>query len=559
METKETQSHSVDVALTGADWWRTAAVYQVYIRSFADGDGDGEGDIAGLVERLPYITRLGVDAIWVNPWYASPFADGGYDITDYRRIDARFGDLHLAERFVREAHECGLRVIIDLVPNHTSDEHEWFRAAIAGDPAARRRYIFREGKGETGELPPNDWQSAFGGSAWQRESPDAGEWYLHLYSVEQPDLNWDNPEVRAEFEEILRFWFDRGVDGIRIDVAHGLVKAEGLPDAGVFDAAQQYTRPHPAWNQPGIHEIYRAWRRIAAEYDPTRIFVAEAWVPTPADLAAYLRPDELHLAFQMDMCFTAWNRDQYLRTISDSLATASAVGAPTTWVLANHDVPRTVTRYGRSQPDGPIRPDWDRRRWGNEAVDLVLGQRRARAAALITMALPGSLYVYQGEELGLPEFEEIDPGLRQDPTWWQSEFTEPGRDGCRVPLPWRRAGASYGFNESGLTWLPQPAQWGDHSVEAQDLEADSMLALYRAGLAFRRTTAAIQPDPIEWLSSVANVLAFARGEFECWTNFGDEPIELPAGCRVLLASEDVVDGMLPGCAAAYIAPVRGAA
>lgn len=539
--------------LADETWWQDAVVYQVYLRSFADGDGDGEGDLAGLIERIGYLAALGVDAIWLNPWYRSPMADGGYDVADYRDIDPRFGTLRHAERLIEVAHANGMRVIIDVVPNHTSDQHRWFLDALAGDPAARARYLFRPGRGVDGELPPNDWVSAFGGSAWERETTSdgtRGDWYLHLYAVEQPDLDWDNPEVRAEFEDVLRFWFDRGVDGVRIDVAHGLVKADGLPDGGPVDPARQYVRPHPAWDQPGVHEIYRAWRRIADEYEPQRIYVAEAWVPNNESLARYLRPDELHTAFQIDLLFAPWSASHLRETIEGSIAAAEAVGAPSTWVLSNHDVPRNVTRYARTQPDGRILPDWDRRRWGTEPADLAVGTRRARAAAMLVGALPGSLYVYQGEELGLPEFEDLPNDLRQDPTWWQSGYTEPGRDGCRIPLPWTPDGASFGFGPDGGRdpWLPQPAEWAALSVEKQDGDPESMLELYRAVIRSRR--ARFRGAALRWLDAGKDVLAFERAGIECRVNFGATPVPLPAGAIVLLASSPV-DGVIPPDTAVY--------
>lgn len=539
-----------DGATAHCPWWRDAVVYQVYIRSFADADGDGIGDIRGVIGRLGHIAELGADAIWINPWYLSPMADGGYDVADYRAIDPTLGSLADAEELVREAHDMGLKVILDVVPNHTSEQHAWFQAALTGDAEYRARYVFRPGRGADGSVPPNDWLSAFGGSAWERETrPDGtpGEWYLHLYAVEQPDLNWENPVVRAEFRDILRFWFDRGVDGLRIDVAHGLIKADGLPDAGPSDPARQFTRPHPAWDQDGVHEIYRDWRAVADAYDPPRIFVAEAWVPTHERLALYLRPDELHTAFQIDLLFTPWRADALRRTIEDSLAAAAAVGATSTWVLANHDVPRTVTRYARRQPEHRVLPDWERRRWPSEEPDLVAGLRRARAAAVLVSVLPGSLYIYQGEELGLPEFEHLPSESRQDPTWWQSGFTEPGRDGCRVPLPWAAAGPTFGFGpEAGsASWLPQPADWGSLSVQRQQDDAGSMLALYRQVLQVRRS---LRGSDMRWRDGGDGIVAYVRGagadEVECWANTGPSPVGLPSGARVLLASGELQDGML---------------
>ena len=442
-------------------WWQTAVVYQVYLRSFADGNGDGIGDLAGLRERLPYLARLGIDAMWINPWYPSPMADAGYDVADYRDIEPAYGTMAEADRLIDDAHEAGIRVLLDIVPNHTSDHHAWFAAAMAGDPAARDRYHFRSGQGAKGELPPNDWRSVFGGPAWTQLTD--GRWYLHLFAPGQPDLNWGNPEVRAEFEDVLAFWFDKGVDGFRIDVAHGLVKAAGLPDggngAGTALSLVQHNEAHPAWDQDGVHEVYRGWRQVANRYVPERIFVAEAWVPSNERLAKYLRPDELHTAFQFDFLRVPWRAELLRKVVDDAVAVAATVGAPPTWVLSNHDVTRTVTRYSRSQPGHLIETDWERARWTEESADYVTGRRRARAAALMQLALPGTAYVYQGEELGLEEIEDLPDDVRQDPMWAQSGFTDVGRDGCRIPLPWANTVVPYGFSPDteAQTWLPTAA------------------------------------------------------------------------------------------------------
>ncbi|MFG2338665.1 alpha-amylase family glycosyl hydrolase [Streptomyces yangpuensis] len=376
------------------DWWRDAVIYQVYVRSFADSDGDGIGDLRGVRSRLPHLARLGVDAVWLTPFYVSPQADGGYDVADYRAVDPLFGDLADAEELVRAAHALGLRVIVDVVPNHTSERHPWFRAALAGEPGARERYLFRRGRGTDGDLPPNDWESIFGGPAWTRVAD--GEWYLHLFAPEQPDLDWNHPEVTAEFDSVLRFWLDLGVDGFRIDVAHGMVKAEGLPDIGRGAQATLIgAEPLPFFDQDGVHKIHRAWRRLLDSYEGPRIGVAEAWAPTSERLALYVRPDELHQAFNFRFLTCPWDPAAMRTVIDESLSATTAVGAPTTWVLSNHDVVRHVTRYG----GGPQ------------------GLARARAAALLMLALPGSAYLYQGEELGLPEVTDLPDTARQDPAF----------------------------------------------------------------------------------------------------------------------------------------------
>ncbi len=544
-----------------APWWRGAVTYQLYIRSFADANGDGLGDVAGIRSRLPYLAGLGVDAVWVNPWYPSPQADGGYDVADYRDIDPAFGTLDEALALIRDAHAHGLRVLLDIVPNHTSDEHPWFAAALAAGPGSpeRSRYVFRPGRGPDGAQPPNDWRATFGGPAWTRVTePDgtAGEWYLHLFDPKQPDVNWDDPEVRQEFLDILRFWFDRGADGFRIDVAHGLVKQAGLPDVGHDDAEHVLNPPdradHPHWDRPEVHDIYREWRRLADSYDPPRVFVAEAWVASPDRLAAYLRPDELHTAFDFDFVRAPWDATQLRRTAQASLAAHDSVGAPVMWVLSNHDITRHVTRLGRPQPEGSVQVFG---RGPQPPSDLALGRRRARAELLLELALPGGVYLYQGEELGLEEVDDLPEDLLQDPTWVRSGHTERGRDGCRVPLPWATSGPSLGFG-AAAPWLPQPAGWAQLSVEAQDGDPDSMLTLYRQALHLRRELPALGAGTgrdVRWLDMGTHVVAFAREpRFLCVVNTGAESLPLPWG-ELLLASDPVFDGgELPTDTAAWL-------
>ena len=555
-----------DPAASGPDvrgrreWWRTAVVYQVFLRSFADGDGDGVGDVAGLRSRLPYLAGLGVDTLWINPWYPSPMVDVGYDVADYRDVDPRFGTLADAEAMVSEAHALGLRVLLDVVPNHTSDAHPWFRDALAGDEAARARYLFRPGRGEGGELPPNDWESCFRGPAWTRTEDPAGddgdprgEWYLHSFAPEQPDLDWSNPQVRAEMEDVLRFWFDRGVDGFRVDVAHGLAKAPGLPDAA---GADRRSEEHPGWDQDEVHEVYRAWRALADSYDPPRVFVAEAWVARPWRLPLYLRPDELHTAFEFEPLHVTWRAQPWRAVVDSALALTAATGAPSAWALTNHDVVRTVTRYGRAQP--PLRGtnEWERERFGVEGVDLGLGRRRARAATAMVAALPGVLYLYLGEELGLEEVEGIPDRARADPIHHRSGGSDPGRDGCRVPLPWSGDAPPFGFSPAGARlapWLPQPASWAGLTVAAQESDPSSTLNFHREVLARRRDLAAAD-EPLVWLTSPPDVLAFSRGRVQCWTNLGADPVALPAGEVVLVSAPLDERGCLPGDATAWVVP-----
>ncbi|WP_331754432.1 glycoside hydrolase family 13 protein (plasmid) [Streptomyces sp. NBC_00012] len=530
-------------------WWRSAVIYQVYIRSFADHNGDGVGDIVGIRSRLPYLKSLGVDAIWINPWYKSPMADHGYDVADYRAIDELFGTVAEAEQLIAEAHRHGIRVIPDIVPNHTSDQHAWFQAALASGPGSpeRERYIFRPGRGPDSTQPPNNWVSEFGGPAWTR-LPD-GDWYLHLFAPEQPDLNWNHPDVHAEFEAILRFWFSRGVDGFRIDVAHGLVKDPELPDLPPRpDPDRQQPRQHtdhPHWDRDDVHDIFRTWRKVADEFEGDRCFVAEAWADTPERLAAYVRKDALHTAFNFDFLMAGWDAKELRTVIDDSLAMLGAVGAPATWVLSNHDVMRHPSRYGRNaakrwaageryEPDGPL--------------DLALSTRRARAAALLTLALPGGAYIYQGEELGLPEVEDLPEDVLQDPIWERSGHTDTGRDGCRVPIPWSGQHAPFGFSPDHATttpWLPQPANWNELTVEAQTGDQTSILELYRTALRLRREHPALGDGTMTWLDTPPGVLAFRRDPgFVCVVNLSAAPYPLPDHSSALLGSASAEDSVL---------------
>ena len=527
---------SADLTAPSADWWRDAVIYQVYPRSFADGNGDGMGDLPGIRSRLLYLRDLGVDAVWLSPFYASPQADAGYDVADYRAIDPMFGTLLDADALIRDAHELGLRIIVDLVPNHSSDAHEWFRRALQEGPgsALRDRYHFRPGKGASGELPPNDWESIFGGPAWTRtENPDGtpGDWYLHLFAPEQPDFNWEHPAVADEFRSILRFWLDMGVDGFRIDVAHGLVKAEGLPDLGGSDQLKLLgIDVMPFFDQDGVHEIYRTWRTILDEYPGDRIAVAEAWTPTVQRTANYVRPDELHQAFNFQYLGTHWDAAELRGVIDESLDAMRPVGAPATWVLSNHDVTRHATRFAGPPAGTQIR----------EAGDRELGLRRARAATLLMLALPGSAYLYQGEELGLPDVTDLPDAVRQDPAFGRTEGQDGFRDGCRVPIPWTTEGSSYGFGAGG-SWLPQPDTWAALSVEAQTADPDSTLELYRSALAARRENPALGAgDAVEWLDAPEGVLAFRReGGFVCTVNTTGAAVRIPAPGRVVLASVTV--------------------
>ena len=534
-------------------WWRSAAIYEVYVRSFADGNGDGIGDLAGVRDRLPYLHDLGVDAIWFTPWYPSPMADGGYDVADYRDIDPMFGTLGEAEQLIEEAAGLGIRVIVDVVPNHCSDRHRWFREALAAAPGSRERdrFWFRPGRGDEGELPPNDWSSIFGGSAWTRTQDDdgtPGEWYLHLFAPEQPDLNWDNDEVRKEHEDVLRFWFDRGVAGVRIDSAALLFKDAALPD---FDA-DHAPAPHPFTDRDELHDVYRSWRALAETYAGDRILIGEIWLPDPERFARYLRPDEMHTAFNFDFLACPWEPARLRACIDATLAAHAPVGATATWVLSNHDVTRHVTRYGRKD----TKFEFAAKTSEIPDVDLDVGTRRARAAALLTLSLPGAVYIYQGDELGLPEVEDLPTDALQDPMFFRSNGRDPGRDGCRVPLPWHGGAPPFGFSPGEVTaqpWLPQPSSWKELTAARQAGRDDSMLSLYREALRIRRTEPELQDGSLRWLDAPDGVLAFARGEgFLSLLNLSGTAVELPAHEALLLASAPLEAGRLGPDAAAWL-------
>ena len=543
------------------EWWRHAVIYQIYPRSWADGNGDGVGDLPGITARLPYLRELGVDAVWLSPFYVSPQADAGYDVADYRDIDPVFGTLADVDTLLATAHDLGLRAIVDLVPNHSSDEHAWFRAALAAGPESpeRERYLFRDGRGPGGDLPPNNWRCVFGGAAWTRvRAADGtdGQWYLHLFAAKQPDLNWENPQVRAEFEDVLKFWLNRGVDGFRVDVANALIKESGLPDwdeplqllgEGDKVAHDNRGKQPPMWDQDGVHEIYRAWRQVLNSYNPIgaadyssdndRILCAEAWVDSQERAARYVRDDEMHQAFNFEFLQTKWRAGDLRDAIALSFTATDTVGAPTTWVLSNHDVVRHASRLGL--PVGTKRPNGIG--VGDPQPDAALGLRRARAATALMLALPGSSYIYQGEELGLPDSTDMPDDVRQDPTWPRSGHTERGRDGCRVPMPWEGDRPSCGFGPSSRTWLPQPATYAALAVDRQVGVPDSTLEMYRSLLTARREHA-LGAGSLSWLPGYSEeVVAFvnepAAGErVLVITNLGAEPVAVPQGARSLVSS-----------------------
>lgn len=584
-------------------WWVDAVIYQVYPRSFADADGDGMGDLRGVTSRLDYLAQLGVDAIWLSPFYLSPQHDAGYDVADYRAVDPRFGTLADADEMIAAAHEAGIRVVVDLVPNHTSSEHAWFQAALAAGPGSpeRARYHFAEGRGEHGELPPNNWESTFGGGAWTRVTEadgTPGQWYLHLFDTTQPDLNWENEEVREEFRSILRFWLDRGVDGFRVDVAHGLIKQPGYPDAehsrmGMVTDAGEDADPTfdpdtfepltPFMDQDRVHEVYRDWRRVLDSYDHEPMMVAEAWVAPLSRMFRYVRPGEMHQTFNFTYLMAGWDAASLTHAIDRSFEQAGRVGAPNTWVLSNHDTVRHASRYGladpSSYPAGITAED--------EQPDEAVGRRRARAAAMVELGLPGSAYIYQGDELGLPEHTTLAAEHRQDPYFFRTDGKEPGRDGCRIPLPWAADETSYGFSTPAdddgpasaaegvaAPWLPQPASFRALAADRQVGVEGSVFELYRRLLQIRGELD-LGTGTFAWSEHhdpTRGVLAFTvtsgggrhLGSGEpipartvlVMANLSTDPVDLPAGhSRALFSLEEaeaVQDGQLAHDAAAWL-------
>jgi alpha-glucosidase len=543
-------------AAANTEWWRQAVVYQIYPRSFADSNGDGLGDIRGIISRIPYLTSLGIDAVWLSPFYPSALADGGYDVDDYRDVDPRLGTLTDFDEMTARLHANGIKVIIDIVPNHTSNRHAWFREALAARKGslARDRYIFRDGHAPDGTEPPSDWDSMGGGPAWTRV-PD-GQWYLHLFTPEQPDLNWANREVRDDFLTTLRFWSDRGVDGFRVDVAHGLAKNLVEPLAAKARLADTSLPPgaHPLWDRDEVHDIYAEWRQVFNEYEPPRTAVAEAWVDR-SRRHRYASPEGLGQSFNFDLLDANWDAGQFRSSLTGNLAEARQHGASMTWVLSNHDVVRHATRYGLPAEEEGSRQNartWLHSDGTSPVLDRELGIRRARAAILLMLALPGSAFLYQGEELGLHEVADLPRELLQDPVSWRSGGADKGRDGCRVPLPWTASGPSFGFG-TGPAHLPQPAWFGQASAEAQEPDPASTLNLYRRALSWRRKLQAA--ESLEWIPGTAEELVhFGRpGGWRSVTNFGADPVPLPRG-TVILASARLDGSLLPHDTTAWLLP-----
>ena len=432
-------------------------------------------------------------------------------------------------------------------------------ALAAGEGSEERaRFMFREGKGVNGELPPNNWESVFGGPAWTRTTnPDGtpGQWYLHLFDSSQPDFDWTNRWVRDRFLEILRFWLDRGVDGFRVDVAHGLSKAPGLPD---FRRDEEYwstpaeVRPdNPYFGHEGVHEIYREWHQLLEEYPGERILCAEAFVEPLTKMALWVRPDEMQQAFNFPFLVTRWNGEQMRQVIKDSISAFHAVGAPSTWVLSNHDQIRHATRLAldpnantadRITGIGPLT---------EPKPDNALGLARGRAASAMMLALPGVTYMYQGEELGLPEAMDIPDDKRQDPTFFRTAGESYGRDGCRVPIPWEAEATNYGFGLAGEPWLPQPAVYRDFARDLQEGVPGSTLELYKAALAIRKDRA-LGDGSLEWIEGTPeNVLGFRNGDLTVFINYSKDNFVLPDG-DIILDSAESSSGVLTPASAVWM-------
>ncbi len=531
------------------EWWRSAVIYQVYPRSFADSNGDGMGDLPGITSRMGSLASLGIDAIWLSPFMRSPQRDAGYDVSDYTDVDPLFGTLADFDDMVAAAHAAGIRVLVDLVPNHTSSEHRWFQAALQAQPGSAERgfYHFKDGRGDAGELPPNNWLSLFGGPAWTRTTNadgTPGQWYCHLFDSSQPDLNWENEAVQAEFENILRFWLDRGVDGFRVDQPHAMGKAEGLPDhPDVARAGAGFIEGEaspPMWFQESVHPIFRRWRQILDSYPGERAMCGEAYVLPLSFMALWVRPDEFNQTFNFRFLDSMWEAENIFSSINESFVAFDGVGAPSTWVLSNHDVIRHASRMGgvkgRPTASDGIGPN-------DAQPDLELGLRRARAATLFTLALPGSMYLYQGEELGLPEHTSLADEYRQDPTFFRTAGARVGRDGCRVPLPWQAGvGDANGFNSTGNAWLPQPAIYKQYSRDLQEGVAGSTLELYKLAIRLRRDLQ-LGDGSFEWIAEFTNerALGFRNGDIVVMHNFGDDALAMPAGD--IVAQSEIGDSL----------------
>jgi alpha-glucosidase len=460
----------VDPSSPTPPWWRSAVVYQIYPRSFADGNGDGIGDLEGIRRRLDHLVWLGVDALWLSPVYPSPMADFGYDVADYCDVDPLFGTLADLDALLSDARARGLRVLLDWVPNHTSDRHPWFLESRASRASARRGWYVWRDPGPGGG-PPNNWTAAFGRGrpAWTLDDA-TGQYYLHSFLPAQPDLDWSNPAVVAVMHGVLRFWLARGVDGFRVDVVHCLGKDPALPD----DPPAWAGLPHCAMNvHPSVDPIIRDLRRLVDAWPGERMLIGEVFLLANRDVARwYGRSDGLHLVFDLpDAVRVAWEAGAWRDYVAALTAALGPVGAWPTWVLSNHDVPRHRSRLG--------------------------SEGRARAAAVLLLTLPGTPFLFAGEELGL-EDAVVPPGRAVDPG---------GRDGARAPIPWD---AAPGHGWGGEPWLPFPPEPARRNVATLRADEGSILHLYRRTLAVRRRSPALRLGDLAFVPAPDGLLAYER-------------------------------------------------
>ena len=548
------------LAKPGSQWWRSGVIYQIYPRSFADSNGDGLGDLKGITSRLDSLAALAIDAIWLSPFYSSPQKDAGYDVSNYVDVDPLFGTLADFDELLDKAHSLGLRVMIDLVPNHSSDQHHWFQKALASEPGSTERafYHFKDGKGDGGQLPPNNWVSMFGGPAWTRvteKDGKPGQWFVHLFDSSQPDLNWANPEVQREFENILRFWLDRGVDGFRVDQPHAMAKAPGLPDhpyveeagAGFIEGREN----PPMWFQEEVHEIFRNWRKILESYPGDRAMCGEAYVYPLSKMANWVRPDEFHQTFNFRFLDAGWDPKRLVEAINESFVAFDGVGAPSTWVLNNHDVIRHASRfggdYGRATASDGVGVN-------QPQPDAKLGLKIAKGATLFMLGLPGASYLYQGEELGLPEHTTLENKYRQDPTFARTNGQRVGRDGCRIPLPWVPEGNSSGFSESGKSWLPQPSSYKELARSIQEKNPESTLSFYKTALGLRKQLG-LGEGSFGWLAGHQGpeTLGYENSGVKVLYNFGVQPVDL-SSFEILISSQPLSGKQLANNQCAWIKP-----
>ncbi len=514
-------------------WWHDRVGYQIYIRSFSDSDGDGIGDLAGIEGRLDYLAALGIDFIWVTPFYPSPMADWGYDVADYCDVDPRFGSTADLDRLVEEAHRRSMRVVIDLVPNHTSDHHAWFRSAVA-DPTGRHRdyYVWADPAPDGG--PPNNWVGYFGGPAWTLDEA-SGQYYLHLFLPEQPDLNWRNPAVADEFDAIIRFWLDRGVDGFRVDVCGGLVKDAELrsnPEVGTWDPDgtrweqwEAFEHRHDVF-QPESLDVFRRWRSIVDEYGAW--LMGETYTLDPEGLATLVPGDGLHGGFWFEPMHIEWDVEQIRHALA---APADLLGDRLLWAASSHDMARSPTRFGGG--DG--------------------GRERTFVLNVLLSCLPGVPVLYQGEELGLVD-GEVPASAKLDPVGPDDDVAA-GRDGCRTHMPWC-SGPANGFSE-GTPWLSSRERDAAETAEAQLADPGSWYGAYRSLLAARRAISPLTGQDVTWMDGGAGpVVHYRRGSVGVAANTSEEPSAVPvSGSPDLVFATDGVsysDGsiILPGHGAA---------